>query len=1215
MGGNPRLWYNPGVRLKSIALQGFKSFASRQTLQFPAGITAIVGPNGSGKSNIADAIRWVLGEQSLRLLRGAALEDVIFAGSEKRRPLGMAEVTIHFEGATDTLRLPYEEVSVTRRTFRSGESEFFINRAACRLKDIQEAFLDTGLGRASWALVGQGEIDAALNARPEERRLLLEETAGVARYRVQKEAALRQLEQAEADSVRLLDIAGEIETRLGPLAAASDGARRHAMLTALAATARRALLAHRSSLLEQAYRRQAGAEGAAREELEKARVTAEAAEAAREGAAEGVSAAAEALDRAREQHAAAEAALLTARHRCSLAQSGRQNVTEQLDQASAVRAEAEEADRREVDRAAWLAGEAEALRAAVEKATSALTEATTVEDEAQKAWREARERLAAARSDAGALARRAAGQREAAQTALARAAAERSQQEALAARLAELGAAVNGAAAALSAAQSAAAAAAATAEQARTLEADARQHAASAAARAAVARTAAERAQEAYREAATRHRVLAETEENLEGYFPGVRAVLAEANKPGGGRIGPGIRGAFGRLIEIPARLLTPVEVALGASTQHVVTETSDAAERAIVFLKETRAGRATFLPLADLRPVTLPAGERQLLAGAAGFMGVAAELVTAPPEAQPAVAYLLGRVLIFTALREAVVAARRWTAARGPSGIRLATLDGELLTPGGAITGGDGKRPAASLLARRRAQRELAHEVERLRAALATAADQLAASEAAVGGAAAAHRAATEARHQAELACAARNEAATAAQKRIADLNREEAAIAARLLEGERRRSGGVSAQTEQDPAAELARTEAELVHAQAAVEAAESDEEAARQAAQAAGAAQKAQELACREVQGTFKAAVEGMAAATQAASAHRSRAGELAERLDKLKARAAELAAAEAEAAQAVDEADAAQVQARALLERAAAERRERQGRLAEAEEACRKAGEILLRLGEALHRAELAKSRAELSWQQASAALAEVVGEGEEPAAEPLTPQEERQVAAQLSGAESELAELGPINPAAPAEWEAEKKRHDELKAQMTDVQAAARRLRQTIAEIDHSAADALRRTFQAVREAYQRAFHRLFGGGEADLLFTDPENVLASGVELMAQPPGKKPKSLLALSGGERALAGAALLFAFLEVRPAPFCVLDEIDAALDEANLGRFGDMVREFAASTQMILITHRQGTMELAHALFGVTLVEKGVSQVISLRLDGGVDRGQTA
>jgi chromosome segregation protein len=1181
--------------LRQITLHGFKSFADRLNLTFEPGITAIVGPNGSGKSNLADAVRWVLGESRARELRGGRLEDVIFAGSARRRSLGLAEVTLTLDNRDGFLPVGFGELSVTRRLYRSGESEFLLNQTPCRLRDIHELFLDSGVGRNAYALLSQAEIDAVLSAQPEERRHLFEEAAGVAKFRAKRGEALRKLEETEQSLARVGDILGELSARVGPAREKARRAERHAELRAELRGVEVALLA---GLLQEAERRveEAGEElirrqmaaaeilGAlhqAEARVVQARLAVAQADTAREEAVRQVLALATELERVEGALRAVGERLVRWTEELGEAAAARETLAGKLE-AAAARAEKEEQS--SAAGAESLAGARAAVAAETAATAAAAAEVRRREEALDQKKSELIERLdeaARLRNELRGLeASRQAGER---------------QRERLAKAAAEAQAAVAVAQRAMAEAEKQ--------RQRAWEEVTRREHKRDEAVRVLAAEAEEQRRLEERQRAGeaelarlrSRHQVLRDWRRNREGYAEGPRAVLAAQES---GRL-TGVLGTVANLLRVPVGLERAIEAALGASLQDVVVEDEEAARRGIHFLKETGAGRATFLPLAFLAPRPLPARDRRELAaaGGGGFIGVGDELVEYPAPLRPAVEYLLGRVMIAGDLETAFRVGRA-------SSLRylVVTTGGEVVRPGGAVTGGREERSRGLL----RRQREAA-EVEE---ALSAAEERQARLEEEVEEAR--RRRAVRQEEQVVL-----DEAWRSQQERLAAADREVAvrtaewrqseAVAERAQGDLAALEGGFEGRPEEELTALLAQAEGVRRALEEAI-ARESAElrEAVRQREEAGerllagriALAGREKDLEATQAEtARLRAEAEGLVRQAAAAGA---RVVALEERLREAEAEAARLEGERAERARQRAEAEeraAALAGERAALSEAVGAAEEEADRIRGRREEAQ----------EAKQEAELLAARAELEAENLTARLlAEWGVERREALRLSATWPAERAAAANRAETlRRRLRALGVVDPEAVGEYRALAERHGFLSRQYDDLLAARASLTQVLTEVEATTAQRFRETFEAVREEFAALFRRVFGGGEATLRLTEPERPAESGIEVEGQPPGKKNRSLMALSNGERTLTALALLFALMRVRPAPFCVLDEVDAALDEANLDRFVSLLRDFAAGSQFIVITHRRLTMEAAEVLYGVTMEEPGASRLVSVRL----------
>ncbi len=1182
------------MRLKRLQLQGFKTFAERTEIEFAPGVTAIVGPNGSGKSNLGDAVLWVLGEQKASALRGAKAVDVIFSGSDGRRAAGMAEVSLTVDNSDGGLPLEFGEVTVTRRAYRTGEGECFINKTPCRLKDIYELFLDTGVGRESYSLVNQGQIDAVLSVNAEDRRGLFEEAAGIKKYRVKKRESLRKLEATEANLLRVRDIQSEIAHRVEPLRRQAERAQKHQSL-------KDRLKVWESSLLIQDLR---GAET----QLETAKQAREEEQAAALRYASRLADAEASAQEIAARHAEAEAALEAARaaHGAALAAAER---------ADSGRALAEQRASGITQSQRLLAGELEELGERRERlgrqAAGLEHELADTRTEEAALRREAQTRQAAVQAlseKIAALARQAERRRTESLT-LARQQASREADAARAgARVAELETGLSGIAA--ESARLASAASDARAEttaakiavdtakaalgQAEAAETDAlgRRDAARAATQTAAAKSSA--AQSASVALSTRLRTLQELEDAQEGYFQGVKSVF-DAKKR---EVLQGEFTVVADAFQTPPGFEVALETALAASLQDIITDTEDAAKAAIAFLHEHRAGRATFLPLNRMRPGrdTLDLGPAR---GLSGVLGATLDIITFDAKFRPALEVLLGRVFICETLDDAL---RASNAAKGWN--RIVTRTGEIVLPTGALSGGRQSGRTANILGRKTEIAAGQAELKAKEAALELGRQQLGAAEAARE---AAERALSDAQAKKQSAASARAEA-----ERQAGRTAQEAARAADAHAQSVRR--GESADATLAQAREhAARTQAAL--ARGTTETTGADETQAAEAEQLALLTIERDGLqadltsvridlaTASEKTGSLDRALRSVRGDLGALTASEERkAGQLAVSTDELAALTAQADARE----QDVFEARVAGAAAQAALE---AQTSARQALLQESYAAnaqMRTLGEARAKAVEAVHKNEVQEARlgaqrdtlAGRLWDDYEISREDALRLPEDPEVPDGTPAEVARLRRELRG-------LGDVNPAAIAEYDEVRERHEFLLTQAADLEEARAKILLAIQEIDEGTREVFLETFRAVGAAFETIWTRLFGGGKTELVLTAPSDILETGVDILVQPPGKKRQNLALLSGGERALTAAALLFAFLYVKPSPFCVLDEVDAPLDGANVERFADLLREFGLKTQMIVITHNPTTMEAAPVWYGVTMSQPGISRVLGMQV----------
>ena len=1181
------------MQLKRLEAYGFKSFADKIEIEFHPGVTAIVGPNGSGKSNVTDAVRWVLGEQNVRALRGSKAEDIIFTGSATRRALGVAEASLFFENEGD-MPVDYREVVVTRRLFRSGESEFFINKSRCRLKDINNLFADTGLGRDGMSVIGQNRIDEILNSKPEERRLYFEETAGITKYRNRKRESLRKLEDMQGNLVRVSDIMQEIEVQLGPLAESAEKTRRHDEMQAVYNRCALTELFQRESLLKKEREESAGKMEAARDEAIAAETQVRLTEVKKEELGRAILLLDEKLQEQAEKNNALRTQIEQASSEIAI-------LKERAHQHDALK-ERLEKQRTDFEAAAKDAGKEKERLFSVERE---LLEKHRTMDAAIAKDRTSLKTLGEKLREMKETHRTTVEKRDAAQhDMLARendllliehelAQCSTSGAE----RVDELRKAAAAVAALASEAKNVGEERRRIEEEQRKLQEERTQKMREKERLSEKVRTlslAESRAKEELRADENKRRFLCNMQASYEGFARAPKAVL-QAKEPWQ----KGVAGAVAELISVPHDYIRAVEVALGSSLQNIVTEDTDTAKAAIAFLKRAHLGRVTFLPLSTLvvRRAHDEAAKKE-----AGAVGFANELVGADAKYQKVVDFLLARTLVVDTLDHGLAIEKKmgWR-------LRIVTLDGELLNPGGSLSGGGRQGQETSFLNR-------GGEIERLEKRVADGSKKLAALSKERG-----------------LAETSTEEIAAALEDAVSAWQ-EKSVLAAELRVRDERLALARAEKEEVQRTLEKLAEEADLTFA--AAQAKKND------AAQEAAAARRRFEQVERETKETeeelddLEQDVDDLSKYINEKELKRAvleqekiRAREQALLKEREEARAHEQAQAALKEEAALDEElgkggakreeiavhvaawQEKHVEGKTVYDKLYQEKLERQAENQENDKAAREAGQRLNQLQNKLHQMEIAAAEVHVKIEQVQAELLEQHGHTWETAAAEaldLTPAELKKKMQDVSHA---LAALGPVNPNAIREHEELLERHEFMGKQAADLEAARENLMAMIHEMDVTMTRQFKEAFQEIRGYFADIFVRLFGGGKAELFLTDEKDVLHAGVEIEVQLPAKKRQNLSVLSGGERALTVIALLFSFLRYRPAPFSVLDEIDAPLDEANVSRFGKFLGEFAEHTQFIVVTHRKGTMEAADFMYGITIEDAGVSRVLSVRLDEAI------
>ena len=1194
------------MRLKSLELQGYKSFANKGMFIFDEGITAVVGPNGSGKSNVADAIRWALGEQSYSTLRGKKTEDMIFSGSDGRARLGMASVTLVLDNADKWIPLDFGEVTVSRRAYRSGENEYFLNGSRVRLKDVHELLAKSGLGRQTYTVVGQGMIDRVLSLQAEERRKLFEEAANITFHRQKRAETLEKLDTTHTNLLRLNDIVKEIEPQLTRLERQAVRADEYAKL-----------MTHLDGLLRVWYGYRWGQSQLQLREAHARLRQSEAVVEAQRGRLTNLErdlselrlnhtdlraklggwyaenndlhTQAEAIqrqlavneERAR-QYAGQRDEILSELHTLA----GQLDHQKEQVGAAQHQLEAVDAELREADAALGVAQQR--FNAHQSQRQGLLARQTVAEKRVRDLAADLTERhvrltQSAERRDTLAA------ERQNRETEVARLT---SQKDELRARQAELAASVSAFDKELAdlqrqqaQQQDTLARLAQTADKIRQQQADAQRQESSLRAR---------------------QDVLDRLRHDMAGYYEGVRAIL----QPEAGL--SGVVGPLSQVIQIPADLEVAIEAALGSRLQDVVVNSFADAEAAIAYLKNQRKGRATLLPLDTIRPgpaITPPKTP--------GVIGLAAQLVKADSRLRPVLELTLNRTLVV----EDLPAARRAFKAMQGS-FQIVTREGELMRSGGAVTGGRSagdKGQQGALLAREREWRELPGQIEEqvkiqqgLQARLDENRGKVEAAQAKIQALNDQQQQQTAGRSEMQAHLAQ----TTRASEQVEDNLRWQAELQSKT-EAELKRLE----QREADLHREISQLEQEQHEA----------EETARQLAREVSAL-SAENLLTELNQAKNRVAlIQGRQKSQQAIlENHQTAQHQLVAQIE-AKQRRAESLAAEREALLHQQQSLQADSQRFAgQLEEFSAIINETTARLAELEARQQHQEQVEVSLRHQLQRLEAEHSRATLEAARRQDELdnlqrqiqddlglvrldmtAEQVGQpvldirplvSDLPVIETLPPGVDEDV----KRLKLQASRLGNINPEAPREYAQLHERHQFLTGQMADLEAAAADLKEIIAKLDATMEEAFRQTFEQAAKEFQRYFKLLFGGGEAQLLLTAPDNMIDTGVDIVARPPGKRLQGLGLLSGGERSLTAQALIFALLRISPTPFVIFDEVDAMLDEANVGRFRDALAALARDIQFIVITHNRKTIEVANTLYGISMGENSVSEVYSMKID---------
>ena len=1186
------------MRLKKLIIHGFKSFADRVEVAFEGGITGVVGPNGCGKSNIADAVRWVLGEQSAKTLRGAKMEDVIFNGTEKRRRLAFCEVTLVFDNEDKALPIEFAEVSVTRRVYRSGEGEYKINGANCRLKDIVELFRDTGIGKDGYSLIGQGRIDEILSAKSEDRRQVFEEAAGIVKYKARKLEAQRRMEHTRDNLSRVEDILTELEERIEPLKAQSEVAREYLALrdelkildlnVFLLRTERyevrikelkESVEALGQSILD--ANEKLDKAGASREEVQ-ARLDACEAEAAekreivqqlirdveaREGAVQ--------VLRERMLSGTRERDRITAER--TAAQEGREGIHNRIVKMSTF-IDGETQELRELDSRQTI------LEAELSHSEKQLSEMETRAENEKQQIIQAMNRLGDVKSQRARLG----AMKNALENQLKSMEGERAREQAGVDSLSEH---VRQAQELLDSER----------EQQKKVTAELEDVAER-------LRILGEQSGEMSRQVAamqsekqqrdSRLKLLREMQRDYEGYNNSVKQVLLQARR----QQGSGVHGVVADLIHVPEKLERAVDMVLGGSLQNIVVDRDEDAKRMIEYLRKNRFGRATFLPISSVRGRTLTPQERQVLS-MPGCVGLASELIEFDPKYQGVIDNLLGRTVVAENLDCGIAIQRA-----GRYQFRLVTLEGDVMHSGGSMTGGSVQSRMTSLLSRTR-------EIEQTEQALARIEAEF-------------DRLRNEYNKSEETRAALKKERG----ELYDELHRQEvlSARAEAQLKAALDEQDGNNRRVER-VVQERARLTAQMEEVTASLEALESQQQDAEHSTDDRQAeVKKLQEQIYRLRGETEKLRTTVADARVSLASRKRGLEARIAERdrfaneaedtermlseseetLKKCVAELEENSKLLAEDVKALETGKKDLDESRKIFAESESRRTGAQKKLQELSSEIDALRSDLDDFSDKHHRSELQLARVEAEFKQIQDRIwedYELTYAGAEPfrKADFKLNESEKRIAA----IRQRIRAMGTVNVAAVDEYRRTCERVDEMSAQRDDLLKAEADLQHIVEELEQKMETQFRQQFELMNANFQQTFVKLFGGGRAELRLTDPKDSLNCGIEIVAQPPGKKLQMLSLLSGGERALTAIAILFAILDLKPTPFCILDEIEAALDDANIDTYADYLKAYSENTQFIVITHRKGTMERCDSLYGVVMEEKGISKTVSVMLNEAV------
>ena len=1183
--------------LKRIETIGFKSFADKTVVEFEQGVTAVVGPNGSGKSNISDAIRWVLGEQSAKSLRGGKMEDIIFAGTSTRKPLNFAEVTLVLDNSCGSLPIDYEEVSITRRVYRTGDSEYLINKQKVRLKDVVDLIMDTGIGHDSLSIISQDKVKAIVEARVEDRRVIIEEAAGVLKYKMRKKEATRKLESTSDNLSRVQDIIFELEDQVEPLRKQSEQAEKYMVLKQECSDSEISVLAYDIKTLNDQMERSKKE----RKDVEFEHVSINAKIANDERRRDTLKQNQQAQERQLEQ---LQADLVETSEWIQKLQGQRDVLKERHKNASSNK---EELAEQQAQLESRLETSQVELKTAEEAMTKTKTSLETKQSQLQKvseeyqhleenlkiqldttrdAYFEDVNRLASVKNQYIAINQ----QIKRTETTLERI--NEDEEKALLDRDALV-------------------------QEQETFKAQYGKFETSLKEKRDLYQQLYKEHQQRLKQAemeTNRHRHLThqldkmnnrlqwleDAQKDFSGFNEGVKKILKAREQ---GQVS-GIEGAVAELVTVPKELELAMDVVLGPVMQQIVTTNDDSAKKAIDFLKKHHAGRATFLPLNVIKSRLLPMDVQNRIQGNQDVVGVASQLVGYDQRYRQIVENILGNIIVTKDLNVAKNLAKQLNYR-----YRIVTLDGDVINAGGAMTGGAVKRQGSSLLRQKNEIEDCQRQIQQLT-------DELEQSKVLQEEWAQTVKQSEKELQKVQLA-------GERLKEKMSEVNQQKLAFEYReKSQNEREQLLRIERREHEAELKQLVEKNNQLAEDRLVLE--QRIEEAKATIETLEEQLEQQEELKSQLLQQMTELKVDVAKLETalhnECATFERLK-GET----EQVRTRLKELLDKIAESEQALLGNDDEVVQLEANL----AEKKEKREGIIEQiqdqrvtltkvsqeletlEREVRESHKVQQKMAESLNQLDVSIGKVDVEMDIMIKKLEEEYQMTFDHANEnyPLKGSIE-EIKSRIRSIKGQIAALGEINVGAIQEYQRVKERYDFLTTQRDDLIEAKATLEETINEMDQEMTVKFKETFDLVREQYMEIFKKLFGGGSADLVLTDPHDLLHTGVEIIAQPPGTKLKTSNLLSGGQKALTSIALLFAILKVRTVPFCVLDEVEAALDEANVARYANYLKAFSNETQFIVITHRKGTMEKADVLYGVTMQERGVTKLVSVRMDNVSD-----
>jgi len=1179
--------------LKRLELQGFKSFADKSILEFKPGITSVIGPNGSGKSNISDSIRWVLGEQSMKSLRSSKSEDIIFAGTQARKSLGFAEASIVIDNTDGALPIEYSEVTVTRKIYRSGETGYFINKVPCRLKDVVELFMDTGIGKDGYSIIGQGKIDEILSNKSEDRRHIFEEAAGIVKYRTRKIESEKKLEQTKLNLLRINDILSEIESSIEPLKQQSEKAKQFLELRETLKTIEIGVFSVNIESLREKMKKISEDIGILQEqkeqEDEKMRLIGEEKEKLREEINQIIN------EIERMQNSSFESTNQIEKLQAEISihqekiQNNNQNesrFTEEIKQNEARMKELTEEKEQKKEKKTNLSKNKEKFQKELEEKEGKLTELSKGLTEQEKQIEEKKQAIEKDTDEKYEIIsqirsceiysenldkKKSSNQSEIANT-ISELDGKRDEKSELGKTFYEIEARRNK-----------------TAEELETLNLK----------REEIHKKAKEyeekqnKLTEEFRMKSSRQKFLIETEKEKEGYIKSVKALLQECDK--NASLKSGVHGVLANLLTVPKEYETAIEMALGQALQNIVTDKETDAKKLVEYLKENQLGRASFLPIASVKGKKL---EKISKDKDAKVIGIASDLVEYKKTYEQIVLSLLGRTVIVEDMDSAISLAKKNSYA-----FRIVTLGGDFINPSGSITGGSVAQKTVNIIGRGREIEELGKQIEKLQKEIKkieTEKEEFVDSNSSLEEEAQSLESSLQ---ESDIIYATEKQKMVAIEENIERLEKR--------LEKLKQENIDIDSQKE-EKAKEKVDLEKKIEELEKEIS--EFTEEIQKFAESNQDRQKYIDDLnfditnlkiSVSSFDESSLSIDEILERIDQEMEANQATIQNKKQRMEEQRKENVEYAKAIEDFEKQIEEVKQLAKDSSSKVEELKELRTKNNQKLDETEKKVTSQFEVLEDLKEQIVKTEVKKTKMEQDLEEEINELWEEYELTPSQITEVERPENLAKAQKEVTSLKNQIRDLGSINIDSIEEYKKTKERYDFMCEQRLDLENTAAKLRQVISQMTDTMKEQFKENFKLINQNFNEVFIELFGGGKAELILEDEENILECGIDIRVQPTGKKLQNMMLLSGGEKALTAIALLFAILKLNPAPFCILDEIEAALDDVNVYRFADYLRKFSKETQFLVITHRKGTMEIADSVYGVTMEENGISKLLSLQL----------